>query len=262
MDLRERHHVTISGRAEGPTIMFAHGFGCDQRMWRFVAPAFEHDHRVVLFDHAGAGRADPAAFDPVRHGDLEGYAQDVVDICRELQLDDVVFVGHSVSAIIGALASIRAPDHFSCLVMIGPSPRYIDDDGYVGGHSRQDIEELLETMDRNYLGWTSQMAAAVAGDPESQTAQELENSFCRADPDIAKHFARTTFLADNRDDLALVGIPCLVLQVDDDAIAPVPVGQYVTTELPQAQMTMIDTVGHCPHLSAPDATIAAIRGFL
>jgi sigma-B regulation protein RsbQ len=244
-------------------MLFAHGFGCDQNMWRHVAPAFADDYRVVLFDHVGAGGADPSAWDPDRYSSLEAYAADVLEICGALGLDDVVFVGHSVSAMIGVLAAAREPDRFSKLVLVGPSPRYIDDDGYVGGFAREDIEELLESLDSNFLGWSSAMAPVIAGNPDRpELGEELTNSFCRTDPEIAKHFARVTFLSDNRADLDAVRTPALVLQCADDAIAPQPVGEYVHRRLADSRLVLMEATGHCPNLSAPAETIAAIRAFL
>jgi sigma-B regulation protein RsbQ len=244
-------------------MLFAHGFGCDQNMWRHVAPAFADEHRIVLFDHVGAGGADPAAWDPERYGSLEGYAADVLEICDALGLEDVVFVGHSVAAMIGVLAAAREPDRFSKLVLVGPSPRYIDDEGYVGGFAREDIEELLESLDSNFLGWSSAMAPIIVGNPDRpELGEELTNSFCRTDPEIAKHFARVTFLSDNRADLDAVRTPALVLQCADDAIAPQPVGEYVHRRLAGSRLVMMEATGHCPNLSAPAETIAAIRAFL
>jgi sigma-B regulation protein RsbQ len=263
MDTVNRHNVRVSGRLTGRPMVFAHGFGCDQNMWRLVAPAFEDEFRVVLFDHAGAGAADPSAYDVQRHSSLEGYAQDVVDICRELDLHDVVFVGHSVSSIIGVLADKMAPDLFSQLVLVGPSPRYIDDEGYTGGFSREDIEGLLASLDSNYLGWSSQMAPAIMGNGDRpDLGEELTNSFCRTDPEIAAQFARVTFLSDNRADLSRVRTPSLVLQCSDDIIAPEPVGEYVARHLPGSTLVHLEATGHCPNLSAPEETVAAIRAFL
>lgn len=244
-------------------MLFAHGFGCDQSMWRFVTPAFEEDHRLVLVDHVGSGDSDLSAYDPEKYGSLEGYADDIVEICRSLRISDGVLVAHSVGAMIGALAAIRAPEAIGALVMVSPSPRYIDDGDYHGGFTREDIEELLETMEHNYLGWSEQMAPVVMGAPDRPDLQgELTNSFCKTDPAIARHFARTTFLSDNREDLALVPVPTLVLQAADDALAPVSVGEFVADELPDGELVILDTVGHCPHMSAPDETIAAMRQFL
>jgi sigma-B regulation protein RsbQ len=263
MDVVARNNVTVSGPEGAPPMLFAHGFGCDQNMWRHVAPAFAGEHRVVLFDHVGAGGADPAAWDPDRYGSLEGYAGDVLEICAALALEDVVFVGHSVSAMIGVLAAAREPDRFSKLVLVGPSPRYIDDEGYVGGFAREDIEELLESLDSNFLGWSSAMAPIIAGNPDRpELGEELTNSFCRTDPEIAKHFARVTFLSDNRADLDAVRTPALVLQCADDAIAPQPVGEYVHRRLAGSRLVQMEATGHCPNLSAPAETIAAIRAFL
>src|SRR3954452_5613188 len=213
MSVVTRNNVTISGVESGRPMVFAHGFGCDQNMWRYVAPAFEADHRVVRFDHVGAGASDPAAYDPDRYSSLQGYAQDVLEICRELNLWDVVYVGHSVSAMVGVLAEIEEPDRFDKLILVGPSPRYIDDGDYRGGFSREDIDELLESLDSNYLGWSAVMAPVILGNPERpELGEELTNSFCRTDPVIAGSFARATFLPDNRDDLAKVSVPTLVLE--------------------------------------------------
>ncbi|MCU1669232.1 MAG: rsbQ [Blastococcus sp.] len=259
----ERNRVTVRGVRSGRPIMFAHGFGCDQEMWRFVAPDFEVDHRVVLFDHVGSGNSDLSAYDPDTYGSLRGYATDVVDICRELELTDVVFVGHSVSSMIGALAYLQAPELFGALVMIGPSPRYIDDGDYVGGFSRADIVDLLDSLDSNHLGWSTQMAPVIMGNPERpELGEELTNSFCRTDPDIARQFARVTFLSDNRADLPGLDVPTLILQCSEDVIAPDVVGAYVHEQIPGSVLTHLAATGHCPNLSAPEETTSAIRAFL
>jgi sigma-B regulation protein RsbQ len=244
-------------------VLFAHGFGCDQTMWRAVVPAFEADHRVVLFDHVGSGGSELSAYDPVKYGTLRGYATDVVEICRELGLTDVVLVGHSVSAMIGVLATTQAPELFGVLVMIGPNPRYVDDGDYVGGFSRADVVALLEALDSNHLGWSERMAPVIMGNPDRpQLAEELTTSFCRTDPDVARQFARVTFLSDSRADLASVPVPTLVLQCRDDAIAPDAVGRYVHEHVPGSTLVRLRATGHCPHLSAPAETAAAIRSFL
>jgi sigma-B regulation protein RsbQ len=258
-----RNCVGISGIPDGRPIVFAHGFGCDQDMWRFVAPDFEVDHRVVLFDHVGSGNSDLSAYDPQKYGSLRGYATDVVEICRELGLTDVVFVAHSVSAMIGVLALQQAPELFGALVMVGPNPRYVDDGTYVGGFSRNDIVGLLDALDSNHLGWSTQMAPVIMGNPDRPAlTEELTNSFCRTDPDIARQFARVTFLSDNRADLPGVAVPTLILQCREDVIAPEVVGAYVHEQIPGSVLTHLDAVGHCPHLSAPEETTAAIRAFL
>jgi sigma-B regulation protein RsbQ len=232
-------------------------------MWRYVAPRFEDDFQVVLFDHAGAGQSDPSAYDVHRHASLAGYAQDVLDICRELDLADVIFVGHSVSAMIGVLAARQQPELFDKLVLVGPSPRYIDDGDYVGGFTEADITEMLESLGSNYLGWSSAMAPVIMGNPDSpELAAELTESFCRTDPDIARRFARVTFLSDNRRDLSSVGTPTLILQCSNDVIAPVAVGEYVRDAMPNATMVMLAATGHCPNLSAPDQTTDAIAAFV
>jgi sigma-B regulation protein RsbQ len=258
-----RNNVVTRGRLDARPMVFAHGFGCDQNMWRHVWPAFAEDYRVVLFDHVGAGGSDAAAFDRERYGSLQGYAEDVLEICRELELEDVVFVGHSVSATIGLLAAAAKPERFGSLVLLGPSPRYIDDDGYVGGFTRADIDELLDSMDSNYLGWSSTMAPVIMGNEDRpELGEELTNSFCRADPEIAAHFARVTFLSDNRADLARVRTPAVILQCSRDAIAPEAVGEYVHRHLAGSRLVQMEATGHCPNLSAPQETIAAIRSFL
>jgi sigma-B regulation protein RsbQ len=258
-----RNNVTVHGGADLPPMLFAHGFGCDQSMWRFVWPAFADRYRVVLFDHVGLGGSDVSAYDRDRYGSLRGYARDVLEICDDLDLRDVTLVAHSVSAMIAAIAAIEEPERFARLVMVGPSPRYIDDGDYVGGFSQEDIDELLATMDSNYLGWSAAMAPVIIGDPDRpELVRELENSFCRADPEIAKQFARVTFLSDNREDLPRVGVPTLVLQCSDDVIAPRPVGEYVARALPDSEFVLLDATGHCPNLTAPEETIAAIEEYL
>jgi sigma-B regulation protein RsbQ len=258
-----RHNVQLHGREDATPMVFSHGFGCDQNMWRHVWPSFADDHRIVLFDHVGHGRSDHSAFDPERYQTLDGYARDVLDICHELDLHEIVFVGHSVSAMIGALAAAAEPERFSRLVMVGPSPRYIDDEGYAGGFSRADIDGLLESLDSNYLGWSSTMAPVIMGnDDRPELGAELTESFCATDPAIASHFARVTFLSDNRDDLARVGTRSLVLQCAHDAIAPTAVGEFVHEQLPDSELVLLSATGHCPNLSAPEETIAAIRAFL
>jgi sigma-B regulation protein RsbQ len=263
-DVLDRHNVRVSGH--GPrTMIFAHGFGCDQNMWRWVAPAFEQRFRVVLFDHIGAGRSDLAAFDPDRYSSLDGYADDVIAICRALDVREGVFVGHSVSAMIGVLAAQRAPELFAELVLVGPSPRYIDDpdSGYVGGFSAAQIEELLDFLDSNHMGWSQTMAPVIMGNADRpQLAEELTNSFCRTDPQIARHFARTTFMSDNRNDLEGLTARVLVLQCAHDVIAPESVGRYVHARLPNSQLVLMEATGHCPNLSAPAETVAAIDAFV
>ena len=263
MTVTERNNVSLRGAVRGQPMVFAHGFGCDQNMWRYVAPAFEDDYRVVLFDHVGAGNSDAAAYDRDKYGSLAGYADDVLEICRELELRDVIFGGHSVSAMIGVLAAAKEPDRFAKLILVGPSPRYVDDGDYVGGFTREDIEGLLDSLDSNYLGWSHTYAPAIMGrEDRPELGEELTNSFCRTDPEIAGHFARVTFLSDNRDDLARVTTPALVLQCSDDVIAPTSVGEYVHRSLANSELVLMDATAHCPNLSAPEETIAAIRDFL
>lgn len=262
-DVLTRNNVKVLGRGTQPMLL-AHGFGCDQNMWRFIVPAFADDYRIVLFDYVGSGKSDAAAYDPERYASLDGYARDVLDVCDALDLRDVVFVGHSVSAMIGVLAANREPERFARLVMIGPSPRYVNDrPGYVGGFERSDIEELLETMDRNYLGWANFLAPAIMQNADRpELGVELTESFCSTDPVIARRFAEATFLSDNRADLAGVSVPSLVLQCSEDIIAPTAVGEYLHRQLPASTFRLMRATGHCPHLSAPEETIALMREYL
>ncbi|MVO88684.1 alpha/beta fold hydrolase [Streptomyces sp. p1417] len=263
MNMHHRNNVTVTGRDDGPVVVLAHGFGCDQNMWRLIVPALAEQYRVVLFDYVGSGGSDLSAWDPERYASLDGYARDVVEVCAELDLRRAVFVGHSVSAMVGVLAAASAPERIGALVMVAPSPRYIDDDGYRGGFGAEDIEELLESLEANYLGWSSAMAPVIMGNPERpELGQELTNSFCATDPDIARVFARTTFLSDSREDLRSVSVPTLVLDCAEDVIAPREVGAYVQAAVPGSRLVTLPATGHCPQLSAPEATAEAILDFL
>jgi sigma-B regulation protein RsbQ len=260
-----RNNVREFGLADGEPMVFAHGYGCDQTMWRLVAPDFERDHRVVLFDHVGFGGSDLSEWDPERHAELAGYADDLLDLLAELQLTGVTFVGHSVSAMIGALAAIKAPERFARLVFVGPSARYVDDPetGYVGGFSAEDISGLVDGLESNIMSWSLSMAPVIMGNVDRpELAGELAESFCRVDPDVARAFVRATFLADNRADLPDITTPTLILQCEQDAIAPVAVGEYVHEHVAGSRLVLLDASGHCPNLSAPRETIAAIREFL
>ena len=254
--------MVVRGRGTEP-MLFAHGFGCDQTMWRFVTPAFENDYRVVLFDYVGSGKSDWSAYDPQRYGTLDGYARDILEICQDMDLRDVIFVGHSVSSMVGVLAANQEPDRFSHLILIGPSPRYINDSDYVGGFERRDIEGLLDTMDRNYLGWASFLTPVIMKNPDRpELTKELEASFCSTDPEIARRFAEATFYADNRADLSKVRVPSLVLQCSEDAIAPREVGEYMHRHLIGSTFRMMEATGHCPHMSHPEVTVRLMKDYL
>jgi len=262
MDVKRRNNVQVLGNG-ADTLVLAHGFGCDLNMWRLLTPHFQDRFRIVLFDLVGSGASDLTAYDRDKYGRLQGYADDLIEIVDQFVTKPVVFVGHSVSAMIGLLADIKAHDRFAAQVMVGPSPCYINDGDYVGGFSRNDIDSLLETLESNYLGWSSNMAPAIMGAPDQpELAQELTNSFCRTDPDIAKHFARVTFLSDNRADLHRLKSPTQILQCTEDLIAPMAVGSFMARSIPNAELQIIENVGHCPHLSAPSASAAAIDDFL
>ncbi|MFD8521194.1 alpha/beta fold hydrolase [Streptomyces capillispiralis] len=263
MSIHRRNNIRVTGRPSGRTVVLAHGFGCDQNMWRLVEPALARENRVVLFDYVGAGRSDLSAWQEERYSSLHGYARDVVEVCEELDLRDAVFVGHSVSAMAGVLAQAEAPERIGSLVMVCPSPCYIDDEGYRGGFTEQDIDELLESLESNYLGWSVAMAPVIMGNPDRpELGQELTNSFCATDPDIARVFARTTFLSDSRKDLAGVSVPTLILECEHDAIAPREVGAYVHSVIPGSELVTLAATGHCPQLSAPEATASAISAFV
>jgi sigma-B regulation protein RsbQ len=262
MTVSVRNNIHVKGSGDR-TMLFAHGFGCDQNMWRFVAPAFEKDFKTILFDHVGAGGSDLAAYDPARYSTLSGYADDVVEIGRDLGLQGAVFVGHSVSSMIGILASLKAPGMFSSLVLVAPSAKYIDDGDYKGGFSAKQIAELLEFLEDNHMGWAAQMAPAIMGNSDRpELGQELTNSFCRTDPAIAKDFARVTFTSDNRADLSKVKIPTLILQCSEDIIASTEVGEYVQRNIPGSKLVSLSATGHCPNLSAPEEVISAMRAFV
>lgn len=257
-----RNNVRISGRGTQP-LMLAHGFGCDQAMWRYIVPAFEHDFQVVLFDYVGCGKSDWSAYSTERYRTLEGYAQDVLDILEAFEFRDVVFVGHSVSAVVGLLASLRAPERFARQILVGPSPCYVNDGDYVGGFERADIEGLLELMEKNYLGWASFLAPVVMKNPDQPAlAQELQDSFCATDPRVTREFAQATFLSDYRSDMARVSVPSLILQCAEDAIAPESVGNYLHGELRGSTLKLMSATGHCPHMSHPDETIALMKEYL
>jgi sigma-B regulation protein RsbQ len=263
MNVRARNDVRVSGAVAARPMVFAHGYGCDQNMWRFITPDFAVDHQVVTFDHVGFGNSDLSAYDPARYASLHGYAADVVEVMRDLELTDAVFVGHSVSAMIGVLAHARAPELFGAMVMVGPSARYVDDGDYRGGFTREQIRDLLDNLDANHLGWSTAMAPVIMGNPDRpELTEELTNSFCRTDPDVARQFARVSFLSDNRADLPGVDVPALVLQCSQDVIAPESAGRYVAEHVPDASFTQLAATGHCPHLSAPEETTAAIRAWL
>jgi sigma-B regulation protein RsbQ len=262
MDIQKRNNVRVTGSGD-VTMVFAHGFGCDQNMWRLLVPDFAPRFRVITFDLVGSGNSDLSAYSQTKYGSLQGYADDLLEILDQYASGPVIFVGHSVSAMIGLLATIAAPERFLAQLMIGPSPCYVNDGDYVGGFEPEDIEDLLDTVDSNYLGWSSSIAPVIMGAPEQPALSiELTNSFCRTDPEIAKHFARVTFLSDHRADLGKSQVPALIIQCSDDVIAPVTVGEYMHRALPRSSLVVIDNVGHCPHLSSPSASTAAMEAFL
>ncbi|MEG4268661.1 alpha/beta hydrolase [Microcoleus sp. Pol12A4] len=258
-----RNNIKVFGQGT-QTMMFAHGFGCDQNMWRFVTPAFENDYKIILFDYVGSGQSDISAYSYERYSDLNGYVQDVLDICKELALTDVIFVGHSVSSMIGLLSSIQAPNYFNRLIFVGPSPCYINDlPNYYGGFERKDIEDLLDIMEKNYIGWASFLAPMVMQNQDRpELTEELETSFCSTDPVIASRFAEVTFYSDNRSDLPKVSVPSLILQCADDVIAPTEVGHYLQRHLPKSTLRLMKATGHCPHLSHPQETIEMMKEYL
>ena len=260
--ITERNNIKIIGTGS-KTMFLVHGYGCDQNMWRFITPQFKEDHKIILIDLVGSGKSDDNYYDYDKYSSLEGYANDIIEICDALSLKRVCFVGHSVSAMIGLLAAIKKPSLFKKLIMICPSPRYINSEDYFGGFSQNDIDSLMETLDSNYLGWSSAMAPVIMGNPDKpELAVELEESFCQNNPEIARHFAKVTFLGDNRSDLKKLTTDTLIIQSNSDAIASIKVGQFVHDNIPNSKLVILDTTGHCPHLSDPDQTIEAMKQYL
>lgn len=264
MDILQRNHVIVGGQTDtGTTMVFAHGYGCDQNMWRYVEPAFRSRFQTVLFDHVGAGNSDLASYSASKYSSLDGYADDLIDVVDALGTKGVIFVGHSVASMIGVIATNKRPELFKALVLVGPSPSYINDGTYVGGFTQAQIDELLDSLDANHMGWSMTMAPVIMGNADRpELGEELAGSFCRTDPEIAKAFARVTFLSDSRAALADITVPTLVLQCSDDVIAPEEVGRYVADAIPGSKLVILDATGHCPNLSAPEETIAAIEAFV
>ena len=258
----QRHHVQTQGSGE-PPLLLVHGFGCDQSVWRRVAPTLAPKHRLVLMDLAGYGGSPPASYDFNRHASLAGHAEDLIEVCQAAGVKRPVLVGHSVGAMVALKAAVLRPTLFRALVLVAPSPSLIDDGDYRGGFQRDEVEQMLAALDNDYLAWAEQMAPLVMGrDNAAPLQQELAQSFCRAHPAIAPHFARTTFLTDCRADLPLVRLPTLVLQCSDDPLAPRSVGDYTQRQIPESQLRMLQAQGHCPHVSAPEETAAAIADFV
>ena len=262
-DILLRNNVNITGKGTR-AIIFAPGFGCDQNMWRLVAPSFEENNRIILFDYVGSGKSDYNAYNPTKYSDLQGYAQDLLEICAELDLKELTFVGHSVGSVIGMLASIQKPDLFERLIMIGPSPRYLNDQpDYIGGFEKEDLEGLIDMMEMNYIGWANYLSQIIMKNPNRpELSKELEESFCSTDPTVARQFAIATFFSDNREDLKKVAVPSLILQCSEDAIAPLEVGNYMHRHLPESTLRLMDATGHCPHMSHPEETIRLITEYL
>ena len=262
MDVKIKNNVKIFGQGT-KVMMFAHGFGCDQNMWRYITPAFENNYKIVLFDYVGAGKSDLKAYSKDRYQSLAGYADDVIEICETFNLNKIIFVGHSVSSMIGLLASIKRPELFTDIILVGPSARYLNDEGYLGGFEKKDILDLLHTMDKNYIGWANFLAPAIMKNADKpELGQVLTESFCSTDPIIARQFAEVTFLSDNRKDLHKVQTPSLIMQCSDDIIAPIEVGHYLHKHIPNSSLKIMKATGHCPHMSAPEETIGIIKEYL
>ncbi|MFJ8234153.1 alpha/beta fold hydrolase [Ureibacillus sp. NPDC094379] len=258
-----RNNVNIIGKGT-QAIIFAPGFGCDQNMWRLVAPAFKENYCIILFDYVGSGKSDYNAYSSSKYSNLNGYSQDILEICEALELKEVIFIGHSVGSIIGMLASIQEPDRFSRLIMIGPTPCYLNDPPYyIGGFEREDLEGLIDMMEMNYIGWANYLAKVIMKNPDRpELSRELEESFCSTDPIVAREFAVATFFSDNREDLPKVVVPSLILQCSEDAIAPFEVGEYMHDHLSESTLYIMQATGHCPHISHPEETIRLINEYL
>ncbi len=262
MDILKRNNVTILGEGS-KTLLFAHGFGCDQSMWRFVTPAFMKNYKIVLFDYVGSGHSDFSAYNPEKYNSLYGYAEDILEICQVLSLENVIFIGHSVSSMIGILASVASPEIFSTLILICPSPCYLNDADYHGGFNKEELEELMSVMEHNYVGWANFLAPVVMKNPDKPSlVKELEESFCSGDPTITRNFAAVTFFSDNREDLKKVKLPTLIIECADDDIAPEGVGEFVQDSIPLSKLSRIEAPGHCPHMTHPSETVSAIKKFL
>lgn len=258
----KRNNVHVAGRGQ-QTLLFVNGFGCDQTIWRYLLPALAEQYRLVLFDHVGAGLSDAKAYNPVKYASLQGYADDVLDICQQLGLRDVLLVGHSVGAMIGTLAAIRQPTYFERLLLICPSPCYLNEADYYGGFERADVDNMLSFMERDFVGWADTFAPLIMGNPDRPTlSAELIHSFCQNDPVIAKKFARVTFLSDNRADLSRLRTPCLLVQCAEDLIAPREVGAFLHRAIPDSMLVTLPVSGHCPHVSAPRETLAAMEAYM
>ena len=259
----ERHAVRVMGAPGGRTVVLGNGLGCDQRLWRDVAAALSGRFRVVTFDHVGHGMADASAFDPVRHGELDGYADDLLAVCDELGLDRILYVGHSVSAAVGALAAARCPGRFAALVLLAASPRYLDDDGYVGGFTREAVDGVLEAIDADWGDWVEATAPTIAGgEDRPEAAARVVRAFMGTRPQVARRFARATFLSDIRDALPAVDAPALVLQCAEDPMVPPEVGGYLRLALPESELVVLQASGHVPHVTVPGQTSASIEAYL
>lgn len=262
MNVLKRNNVTVIGEGK-QSILFANGYGCDQNVWRHVTPEFKKDYKIVLFDYVGTGKSDLSAYQTNRYNSLYGYAQDAIDICEALNLSEVIIVGHSVGAMVAALAHIQAPQYFSSLVLIGPSPSYINEGNYTGGFERSDIDELMEMLNENYVGWSSNMAPAIMGNPDRpELGQELTASFCSMPPEIAKKFGKVTFLSDLRKEMMAIKIPTAILQCSEDIIVPEIVGHYLNEQIQNSQLFTLQATGHCPNLSAPAEITKVIKQFI
>lgn len=262
MSIKSKLNAKTVGEGS-PTLVFIHGYGCDQNMWRFVAPTFSSSYRCVLYDLVGMGGSDYSSYDLDRYASLEAHAGDLQALLEELEIDDAVLIGHSVGATIACLTSLQGSARIRALALVAPSPSFINDSDYVGGFDRASIEGLIGLMEQNFLGWTEQVAPVISGqESDGETTEELSRSFCRTDPSIAKHFGRVTFLADHRTEMAQVTLPTLVLQCRNDALAPVEVGQWLEERMAQGRLEIIEATGHCPHMTDPEKTIVALRGFL
>ena len=261
MDVLKRNNVKILG--SGRPIIFAHGYGLNQNMWQHITPAFAENNQIILFDHVGAGESDISSYNRTKYNSLHGYAADLIEICETLKLEKPIFIGHSVSSMIGILAAIQKPELFEKIILIGPSACYLNRDGYLGGFNQEDIENLLFTIDENFYGWATSMAPALMNNPEKpDLASDLAKTFCKVKPEIASHFARVTFLTDNRSHLNKVKVPTLILQATEDLVAPANVGQFIKDQITGSQLIKLKATGHFPSLSAPEETIKAIKSFI
>lgn len=263
MNSDKKNNVKLVGKLDGPTIIFAHGFGTDQNAWTKVSEAFLANYRVILFDNVGGGASDPEAFSPNKYNSLEAYVDDLINICTDYEVKNAIMVGHSVSGMISLLTAIKRPDFFSKLILVGASPRYLNDVDYVGGFEQQDLDALFDTMANNYFAWVSGFSAAAMGNPDKpQLAESFASTLKVIRPDIAQSVARVIFQSDYREELPKLDKKTLIIQAKEDIAVPIEVAEFLNKQIANSKLTVIEAYGHFPHISAPQEVINEIEQFI